>query len=283
MWKYFNPYTEWLYNWHSNGVLTSKGPTKLGKPHGMWEIWAPNGDKMMNQVYENGALKKLFNFNIYHPDEQRPPGIPPGAKWDIKHKAWVFLDFANSKLFMWYMNGEKMSEARISNGKIDGKYIQWYEDGKLLEEGNYENGMQVGLWISKDRNENLKFKAFYRYNREVWLHDYTKTPPRGLPIGIAWHKQLGGWTYIKDDKQIIFYDNGDIRYEIEIKGNDYHGKFLCRYKGGKISIEGQYGYSLKQGKWMLYNLDGSLYGVFTYKDGKEIEKNYFNKKNKDEN
>ena len=46
-----------------------------------------------------------------------------------------------------YENGQKESEGRYKNGKLDGKQTVWYENSQKESEINYKNGKLNGKWV----------------------------------------------------------------------------------------------------------------------------------------
>ena len=46
-----------------------------------------------------------------------------------------------------YENGQKESEGRYKNGKLDGKRTVWHENGQIESEMNYKNGKLDGKLI----------------------------------------------------------------------------------------------------------------------------------------
>ena len=62
---------------------------------------------------------------------------------------------------LYYENGQKMSEVKYLDNRLDGKYLSWYETGELKCEIDYENGERQGLTIEYYKNGGKKNESKY--------------------------------------------------------------------------------------------------------------------------
>ncbi|MDD3686423.1 MAG: hypothetical protein PHE56_06620 [Bacteroidales bacterium] len=58
--------------------------------------------------------------------------------------AFAFDSDSTKTEYLYYKNGNKMSEASLKNGMLNGKYAAFYESGAVKEKGKYLNNLQSG-------------------------------------------------------------------------------------------------------------------------------------------
>ena len=69
-----------------------------------------------------------------------------------------------------------------------------------------------------------------------------------------------------------FFDDGSVKYKIELKNGLKHGTYKEYYPGGNIRVKGKYKRDLREGSWRLYDEDGNLIEEILFSEGKEEEK-----------
>lgn len=63
---------------------------------------------------------------------------------------------SEGKLIFWYENGQKKSETRYIDGKLEGGFTEWYENGRKAKELYYRNGEMDGpvtTWYENGQKE----------------------------------------------------------------------------------------------------------------------------------
>jgi antitoxin component YwqK of YwqJK toxin-antitoxin module len=137
-----------------------------------------------------------------------------------------------------------MTEEDYKNGVKEGVHTEYDETGKVVEEGEYLNGTEEGPWftVSGDFYE----KGTYR---------------DGLKNG----KWTSLYLITKDNKtdSILSFTGNFI-------DDNPDGKHIYYWENGKIKDEGNYITGKKDGDWIKYNTDGTMFLTITYQNGIEI-------------
>ena len=74
-------------------------------------------------------------------------------------------------------NGQKMIEANVKNGQLDGKCTSWHLNEQLRGEEFYKNGIRVGKFTEwhptgfKDREGFLDDEGLYQGKLTIWFED----------------------------------------------------------------------------------------------------------------
>lgn len=271
LWAYYNESENTLYTWYKNGALQRKGKFNNNqKPEGVWEYWTPDGKKMMIELYEHGELVRKENYLIFHPEGQRPLNLPKEARWNFDKKGWAFVDEKNNFLYVWYMNGEKMLEAGYANGRMDGRYVLWYQNGVVKNEGSFNKGKADEEWINRFGNGKIESIEFFKDGKAIWKRDPKKIPPKNIPKDAVWGYSLKGWCTYEDGKEILWHENGKTKLIRQLKDWKPHGKANAWYEDGTLAFEGQYEYSKREGKWIYYNPEGTVWKEVIYKDDQKV-------------
>ena len=61
-----------------------------------------------------------------------------------------------------YGNGQKKSEGKFKDGKLDGKWTSWYENGQIKSEENYKDGKRDGKWTTWYKNGRITSEKNYK-------------------------------------------------------------------------------------------------------------------------
>ncbi len=125
----------------------------------------------------------------------------------------------------------------------DGHFRFFYGNGSLASVGNYVHGLKNGLWLGFHYNNRLKDSTVYKMGKMQG-------------IGLRWHS------------------NGSLSDSISTDslGN---GKRYSWFDTGKLAAYGAVLNSKKSGKWRYYHKNGNISSVEIYKEGKLLDKTYF--------
>jgi len=284
-WSYFDKEESIFYQWYKDGTLSTRGEIKNDKPSGEWKHWCPDGERMMDELYQRGEITERINYTVCLPHLQRPLSIPDGAIWVEENDAWGLYHKKKNKVYGWYINGEKklLGDMIIDERKNHGQVLMWYQNGNLMFKEEYRSGIPIGLHSKHSEDGTLAEENYYRDGELIWTKDYAITPPSGLPQGVAWNKQWQGWKYKKRNKFYILYNSGKTKCIIDAKGLDFHGQMRMWQENGIPAIEGQYVNSFREGKWIIYTRSGEkINAEFYNENNKEVSRKIIHDFNTDE-
>jgi len=77
----------------------------------------------------------------------------------------------DGKLTIWYENGQKKSEINYKDGKLDGKWISWNKRGQKLTQKNYKNGKLDGKLIEWFQFNGQKKREEIYKNGKLCIND----------------------------------------------------------------------------------------------------------------
>jgi len=198
-------------------------------------------DGHWKEYYPDGSLKAEGNYEA---------GKPVGP-WKYNHEngkteqSGTYNKKGNPEgTWKWYYeNGQLLREENYYRGEKDGLSEEFDEKGNLIERGEYLNGLEEGPWMLV-LGDHLQ-RGSYR---------------DGLRTGI-WVSYLLENTNQVTDSVLIF--KGAFIDDLP------DGKHLYYWENGKIRDEGSYVMGKKEGDWIKYNADGTVFIIITYRDGIE--------------
>lgn len=202
-----------------------------GTKDGAWREFYPDGALKAEGSYQEG--KKTGNWTYYHPNGN-------------KEQAGQYnKQGAPAGTWRWYFeNGNLRKEESYLNGKLDGLFEEFDETGNLLSAGEYLDGNEDGPWILSLGD--FCYKGTFRDGQRtgLWTGHYLVDNGTGKDSIPAFR---GGFIEdLQDGKHTLWWDNG------------------------KVREEGEYIMGKKEGNWMLYNYDGTLFLIITYQGGTEV-------------
>jgi len=263
-----NGYNKFL---HPNGIISSEGFMRDGKPDGYWKTY-----------WENGVLKAEGNRKNFELDS-----------------IWNFYDESGkTTLQISYLNGKKegirrtfreneMVEENFSNDVKQGLTITYFPDGKIMRTINFENGLENGL--AKEYSPDgtvitlIEYRRGFVVDREnINRHDKNKLKqgrwkffyPDGKvkTEGIYRDDKRNGYFKEYDDKGMLTdigkYVN-DVRQEEapELVKLDVRTDY---YPTGKVKTVASYKGSSPEGIRREYAENGQVTSAFTYRNGKIV-------------
>ena len=78
----------------------------------------------------------------------------------------------------------------------------------------------------------------------------------------------------REGEHLSYLENGQIKSSIDYKNSKYDGLWIDYYENGTIESKKTYKNS-EIYKSVKYNLDGTIYGKFEWKDGKIINSKFY--------
>ena len=195
-----------------------------------------NDVKEKYEYYDNG---KMFLENKYKNDKlsyitQYTAKDPKGKKLDLSNAIVSTYD------------GNKMSNLKYENGKLNGLCKYYYPNGKSRSEITYVNGDEHGVATNYNTSGTVKRK--YNVKSDTLNGLYTNYD-KG----------------IKSDE--TYYNMGEIQ-----------GPFYYYWKNGELKYNGFYHQGNEQGETKKYRSDGSLSLVQKYDNGDYLKATFYNLK-----
>ncbi len=251
-----------------DGKLKSSGTSRNGVPEGIYREYNADGQIVNSLFYENGNItgEGIFKEDgtkdghwkeYYAGHELKSEGEYKDGKqageWKFYYQSGKLEQagkFSNSGKILgtwkWYYdNGQLLREEEHQNGVKDGLHTEYDENGKIVEQGDYLNGQEDGPWFSVSGD----------YLERGTYRDGLKT---------------GKWlTYY------LFPKGNETDSILSFSGNfvddNPDGKHIYYYDNGKVRDEGLYIMGKREGDWLKYNYDGTLFMIINYRNGVEVK------------
>jgi antitoxin component YwqK of YwqJK toxin-antitoxin module len=255
-------------NYFSSGKIKSSGTFRDGIPEGIYREYDTTGHIVKSLFYQNGNItgegifledgtkdgpwKEFYADHVLKSQGEYNDGKQVG-EWkfyypDGKMEQDGKFSASGKILGTWkwyYNNGQLLREEEHRNGVKDGLHTEYDENGKIVEQGDYLNGEEDGPWFTID-GDYLE-RGNYRDGLKTgkWVTYYL------FPNGAVTDSVLSFTGSFIDD-------NPD-------------GKHTYYWDNGKVRDEGLYLMGKREGDWVKYNYDGTLFLIITYKNGVEVK------------
>jgi antitoxin component YwqK of YwqJK toxin-antitoxin module len=289
---------------YDSGAVHAVGNMRQGEPDGPWKYWYETGELLAERNWDNGRFdgpsanyyrdgtiedSSTYRAGLLHgPTASYYPDGTMSAGGEFhngrQHGVWTG----------WDENGAMISRFCFCRGALDSAYTEWHPNGAKRHEGRYEDGEQVGIWSTWDENGTLieqsrfsgdtTFTLFLRDpSGEILVSEGEGTyrsryPNGGIELEGAVRNGLhrGVWRE--------WYENGALMKEFTCACEpetiiaywdrwgtqrifDGTGEYVAFYADSTPLIEGYYADGLKSGEFRVYNTDGTLSLLQTYRRG----------------
>lgn len=217
---------------YKNGFVAGEGIVKEdGNRHGPWKDYYPDGSLKAEGNYDNGKQTGLWKF--YYPGGK----IEQTGKYSKSGKL--------EGTWKWYFDsGQLHREENFRAGLNDGLSTTYDENGDVVEQGDFIEGEEDGLWFEKIGDTYVKGSYSNGLRTGMWGYYYLNNNEKGTD-SLCFFKG----AYIEDNP---------------------HGRHVYYWENGKVKTEGNYAVGKREGDWYLYNEDGTLFLIITYKNGIEV-------------
>ncbi|MBU0487292.1 MAG: hypothetical protein KKD31_04985 [Bacteroidetes bacterium] len=232
-------------------------------------------DGIRTEFKEDGTVEKTYIFNL---GALIAEGLIDNE--GLRQGEWKDM----------YPSGKLKAEGVYKNGKRTGIWKFYHENGQLEQQGLYlEGGISQGKWVWYHENGQMhREEIFERGKEEGLLREYDdsgKVLTEGTYIDGL---EEGQWIIdIGDYREEGMFQNGEKTgvwkayfkttdrpaFEGEFIDGSPEGKHVYYYDNRQIRIIGKYAAGRKEGDWTMYNQDGTIFLIITYKDGVEIKYN----------
>lgn len=186
-------------------------------------------------AYKDGGLRYVGQFKADVPVDTFNYYYPTGK---LK-MTLVWLLQNESYATMFYSTGEKMAEGKYLDQKKTGIWITYGANEIKVNEGNYLAGKKYELW-----------KTFY---------------PNGKVS-----EEVSFIADLENGEFKSYFENGKIQQEAIYKEGYRKGKTTIYYINGKDKIKGQYVKDVRDGIWIFYNEDGTVFREIEFDLGERI-------------
>ena len=232
--------------YYSNGIKSSEGTMRNGKPDGYWKTYYQTGIIKTEGNRKNFLLDSLWKFY--------------DAKGNITISITYKKGIKNGPRTTYLKN--KTIVENFKNNHKDGLTKEFYKDGKLWKTIPYENGIENGISVTYAEDGRIialaRFQKGYLKQREF----INRLDEEGNKIGI-WKTFWPGDNYIPKTEETYRYGvkEGYFKY-YDKKGNL---KKIDKYVNGILMINPPElaEFDIKTD----YYKDGSIKTIGSYKDG----------------
>lgn len=206
-----------------------------------------------------------------------------------------------------YPNGKVSKETNYINGTEDGYYKSYYVTGQLSKEGWMVGGEKQQTWISYNVSGDVYKKEYYlndeldgyvQYFYPGNIPDYEFIYYKGWHAGTIQYDSIGKIIqnnkfdagkgtltfrhfnekvlsevpynhYMANGPKKSFYFDGTVSATSTLLNDDFHGKMVNYFYGGKIRSEGNYQFGKKEGEWKYYFSNGQIRTEEYFKNGEQ--------------
>ena len=225
---------------YDNGVISSEGFMRDGKPDGYWKNYYLNGiiknegnrknfqlDSSWKFYYEKGKIQRIINYTN---------GKKEGFTFNYDTSGFLISkdfyknDSKQGNSYTFYPNGKLKQIIPFINGKIDGQIIELNEDSLIISIATYKmgfmqfiekinqkdkNGLKQGIW--KEFYSTGKVKKETRYINDVvdgYSKEFDNTGNLKNIEKFSNGKKIESPPELaKLDVFKAYYENGNVRYE----------------------------------------------------------------------
>jgi antitoxin component YwqK of YwqJK toxin-antitoxin module len=144
----------------------------------------------------------------------------------------------------YWPNGNKKSELKYYNGKLDGVSTWWHESGIKQMECNYKDNLLEGKSTRWYFDGNLQSEDHYKNN-------------------------------LLNGKTTNYYESGKKKAELNYINDTLSGESKEWHENGQIKITGSYKKGMYDGKWEYCENTGIKVGEGEFKEGTGIQKGFY--------
>jgi len=259
--------TEFVQYRYENGVVSSEGTMRNGKPDGFWRTYFSSGKLKTEGNRQNFQLDSTWKFYREDGTMERTINYQQDVKRGIEQihdeKGNVIEEYTNENNLhngtaRWYYDsGQVKKNFQISNNKEEGKAIEYDRDGRIITLITYKSG-----FIYAEERIN-------RYDLQgrrigVWRDLYDD--------GVL--RMEGNWARGMKNGIFTFYNRKSElekleRYEDDILVIDEAATAILDirkeyYSNGKLKELGTYREGKRQGNFRLYDENGKEIGGQLY-------------------
>ena len=237
---------------------------KEGQLEGVRREYLPDGTVEKSYIFRNGIMigegvvtekgERDGYWKEYFDDGR----LRAEGKYikDVREGVWKY----------YHPNGTIEQQGLYTKGNPEGDWRWYYPGGQVLREESYYNGLLDGLMTEYDEAGNMITKGEYIEGKEEgeWFYRSGDNETEGT---YAEGMRNGLWKYY--DLPTGMGKQKVLRFEGRFIEDNPHGKHIYYWDNGNKKDEGEYTMGKKEGEWISYNYDGTLFIIVSYKNGIE--------------
>jgi antitoxin component YwqK of YwqJK toxin-antitoxin module len=196
--------------YYPNGVVSSEGIIRAGKPDGFWTSYYVTGVKKSEGKRTNFILDSIWIFYDQVGDTLEKINYLDGKKNGYYYK------YRKDALRGVYVYSSEL----FAGDKKEGTAYIYFQNGRVQQTILYNGGRRDGLSKEYDQNGNIIALFEYRNDMMISREQINRTDVRGL--------KQGDWKE--------FFPNGSIKSERTYKDDLLHGYYREYDDRGKVSL-----------------------------------------------
>lgn len=184
---------------HPNGRLMYEGNFRDGKPVGEWK-----------RYYEGGQTKAVIRYQ----ENSDSAYATLFDRWGKKMAEGIYRDEKREGTWIFYSNGQKISEEEYAAGVRHGTSRTYYPTGELLEESEWQNGVQEG-----------NHSVYFQTGKPYMQCKFSNGKRNGLCLSYFANNRIemeayyqnnlrhGGWKFFNEKGDFLYsleYDQGQL-------------------------------------------------------------------------
>ncbi|MBN1598477.1 MAG: hypothetical protein JW894_09300 [Bacteroidales bacterium] len=162
----------------------------------------------------------------------------------------------------YYPNGKVLSEGMLKNGKPEGYWKTYYTTGIIKSEGNRKNHLLDSTWVFYNSVGDTISKINYLMGKKNgYYYEYLTDRKQPENVGNILSKELY-INDIKEGKSYYYYNNGNLKEEVNYRKNKKEGQSIEYAEDGIIITINRYskGDIVERQKINRYNDEGKKAG-----------------------
>jgi antitoxin component YwqK of YwqJK toxin-antitoxin module len=272
-------------NYYENGRIADSGFYENTRMVGQWRSWYENGslksisfykdgipDSIWISKYENGQVSGELAYK-----EGSPLGIYTTYFENGQLSEQVNYDEEGiiSILNVYSQDGSQL----VKDG--NGIYKGFDPSGQLRQEGKVEGGLKTGSWISYHENGLKSEEGIFEGEVYRVLNYWDRNGIQTVKDGFGSYKSfLDGDTIVIESGEYnngnktgiwttYYPSSGEIFQESHLQNGKINGKTSMYYINGLLQASGEMINDQREGDWIWYHPTGGISSVATFVNGKK--------------
>ncbi|MCD4772726.1 MAG: hypothetical protein K8R41_05005 [Bacteroidales bacterium] len=249
-------------DYYKNGKVKIVASYKDGVPEGIRREYSEDGTIENSYIFKNGVI--IGKGIITKKGERDGFWNEYFDNGDTKAKGNYNKDIKTGEWKYYHKNGKLEQDGNFEdNGKLTGKWRWYYKSGRLLREEFFSEGLSNSVLSEYNEHGSIitQGEYFEGLKNGFWTYKIGDNKEEGEYID---GKRNGIWKH--------YFNNGKKSFEGKFIDDNPNGLHTYFWDNGNKKDEGFYVMGKKDGEWVKYNYDGTVFMKIYYKNG--VEKRY---------